>query len=238
MPSIHPYRGQAGSRGERLALVAFLALLGIALLLLIFLPAEGRWLASLLQALEPLILLVALVGAGIANWRFARQRRRAGMALQAAAGDDPFWSAEGLRAQVETLFEPYWRAVVARDILPVADRLTPYWRSVLERGLARWRADDVRPVMFVLDMQGSQVVGLEDWRDNERDQVTVRVDARTAYHATDTRRGEVVEGTSGERIEQQLWQFVRGDAGWLLNRVDLVGSNAAYSDCRIYREMA
>lgn len=186
--------------------------------------------------MQPIILLLALIGIAIAAWRLSRQRRRASAALKAAAAADPFWNEEALQRQVANLFEPYWRAVAGRNIAPVADKLTTYWHANLARGLAQWRADGVKPVMYQIAFMGAQVIGLEDWLADERDQVTLLVDARTAYHATDTRRGEVVEGTIGERTEQQLWQFVRGESDWLLNRVVLVGGSHAFSGCHVIRE--
>lgn len=66
----------------------------------------------------------------------------------------------------------------------------------------------------------------------------MRIDAYTAYHATHIRSGELVEGLPTEREEEQLWQLVRGERGWLINRVELVADAGAYKKCRILREGA
>lgn len=235
---IHRYQGGSSTRNERLGLLVFVAVLLFLLLILFAFPRQAAWVGTSFELLQPVGLVLILLAAAIGSWQFARRQRAAEEAMQAAAADDAFWSPQALHEQVSELFELYWHAVAERDAERIAERLTPYWYGVLTEGFADWRADETRPVMFALELRKITVVGLEDWKNNQRDQVSVRIDAYTAYHATHIRSGELVEGLPTEREEEQLWQLVRGERGWLINRVDMVADAGAYKRCRILREAA
>lgn len=233
---LHRYKGDATTRTDRVSLWIVIGVCLIAVATLVFIPRLASLAQGVLQFLQLLALLAMIVAAivgGIIQWT---RRSAAERALREVAAADAFWAPEVFRVQVGSLFEPYWRAVAAADVRPVADRLTTYWRGRLEQTFAEWRKGQCRPVLFELALKEMSVVGLEDWRNNQRDQVTVRVDARTSYHVTHLLSGSVVEGVAVTRDEAQLWQLVRGDSGWLLNRVELVAGPRAYRDCRVIRE--
>lgn len=233
---LHRYKGDATTPIDRVSVWIVIGICLIAVVTLIFLPRLASVAQGALQFLQLLALLAMIVAAIVgASIQWAR-RSAAERALREVAAADAFWAPEVLRAQVGSLFEPYWRAVAAGDIRPIADRLTPYWRGRLEQTFAEWRKGQCRPVLFELALKEMSVVGFEDWRNNQRDQVTVKVDAWTSYHVTHLLSGSVVEGAAVTRDEAQLWQLVRGDAGWLLNRVELVAGPRAYRDCRVIRE--
>lgn len=233
---IHRYKGASSKRDERLGLLVFVIVLLLLLLILLGFPTQAAWVGHLLQLAHPVLLFSVLLAAAVGSWQFSRRRQVAEEAMLAAARDDAFWSPLVLHEQVTELFDRYWHAVAARDVGRIADCLTPYWYEVLADGFVRWREDETRPVMFALQLRKISVVGLEDWHDNQRDQVSVRIEARTAYHVTHIRSGELVEGLPAEREEEQLWQLVRGERGWLINRVDLVADKGAYRNCRVLRE--
>jgi len=233
---LHCYKGDTANQTDRLWLLVVCAICVLALAILMFMPRLAGMAQGAMQVLQLLALLAMIVAAIAGQIAQSGKRRKAGLALREAAALDEFWSPERLYAQVSSLFEPYWRGVVAGNVNALAERLTPYWRGRLEQTFGEWRMNNTRPVMFDLALKDIAVVGFEDWRNNQRDQVTVRVDARTSYHANNLPSGEVVEGMAASRDEAQLWQLVRGENGWLLNRVELVASPMAYRDCRVIRE--
>lgn len=233
---LHRYKGDTPTKIDRLSVWVVMGICVIALAILLFVPKLAGMAQGVLSIFQ-LLVLVAIVVAAMTGVVVQRHKRSAAeRALREVAAGDAFWAPEVLRAQVESLFEPYWRAVVAGDVRQIAERLTGYWQGRLEQSFAEWRNGQCRAVMFDLALKEISVVGFEDWRNNQRDQVTVRVDARTSYHVTHLLSGSVVEGVALSRDEAQLWQLVRGDAGWLLNRVELVAGPMAYRDCRIIRE--
>lgn len=233
---LHRYKGDATTRADRISVWVVIGICLVALTTLIFIPRLASLAQGVLQSLQLLALLAIIVAAVVGATLQWAKRSAAERALREVAATDAFWAPEILRAQVGSLFEPYWRAVAAGDVRPIADCLTPYWRGRLEQAFAEWRHGQCRPVLFELALKEMSVVGFEDWRNNRRDQVTVKVDARTSYHVTHLLSGSVVEGVAVTRDEAQLWQLVRGDAGWLLNRVELVAGPRAYRDCRVIRE--
>ncbi len=233
---LHRYKGDTPTQIDRLSVLVVIGISVIALAILIFVPKLAGMAQGVLSFFQLLVLaaiVVAAIAGAVIQWH---KRSVAEHALREVAVTDAFWAPEVLRAQVGSLFEPYWRAVVTGNVLPIAERLTTHWRGRLEQTFDEWRNAQCRPVMFELALKEIGVVGFEDWRNNQRDQVTVRVDARTSYHVTNLLSGSVIEGVALTRDEAQLWQLVRGDSGWLLNRVELVAGPMAYRDCRVIRE--
>ena len=90
------------------------------------------------------VLLVAAYGGLV----YQDQRRLAAREVAHAAAADDFWNPERLRQRVEALAEPYWRAVAAGDIGPLADCLSEDWRTYLAERLAAWRLNRARPVLL------------------------------------------------------------------------------------------
>lgn len=233
---LHRERGSGEHGGSRAVLwmvAAFVIALVLGLLFSRRLLGIANAAFPLLEALAGLAMLVA---AGIAGWRLRRRRDAAETAVRAASAKDPFWNPDAFKELVGGLFEPYWRAVGEQSVSGIAEHLSAYWRDTMNGAFAAWRSEHCKPVLFDLHFRAVGIIGMEDWRDNRRDQITAVVDCRTAYHLTDLRNGELVEGLPVERDEKQLWRFVRGECGWLLNRVEIVAGSDAYDACRVVTE--
>lgn len=166
---IHRYQGADRTPLDRAGLFIFVAVVLLLLVILFAFPRQAAWVDGFFLLLQPATLVLVLLAAAVGSWQFARRQRAAEEAMLAAAADDAFWSLQALREQVSELFALYWHAVAARDAQRIADRLTPYWQGVLTEGFADWRADETRPVMFALELRKITVVGLEDWKNNQRD---------------------------------------------------------------------
>lgn len=230
---------QRGSSENDVSLALYWMVAVFAIFLLLALLFGHRLLAiadvafTLLQAF---LVLTMLVAAAVAGWKLRHRRHAAEAAARAAHAGDSFWNPEAFKLLVANLFEPYWRAVGQQNVVGIAEHLSAYWRDAMNSAFAAWRGEHCKPVLFELRFGDACIVGMEDWRDNRRDQITALVACRTAYHLTDMRNGEVVEGQPLERDEKQLWRFVRGERGWLLNRVEIVAGSDAYDACRVVTE--
>lgn len=211
-----------------------IALLGLAVVgLVLWRQVSIESMALGLQVLMVLSIGAVIIYSGFAMRRYVRRARRH---MDQAAAEDALWSHEAFVAGVEALFADYWQAVHQMDAGRVAGRLSDHWQDRMAGHFARWRAEHGRPVQFGLRLDKVAVVGLEDWLDNRRDQVTALVECQTAFHVVDQRNGGVIEGHAIERTEQQAWQFVRGETGWLLNRVQIVEGAAIDAHARVIVE--
>ncbi len=191
-----------------------------------------------LRLLEFGAALAVLLAVAYGGLVYKAKRRLAAREVAHAAAADDFWNPERLRQRVEALAEPYWRAVAAGDIGPLADCLSEDWRTYLAERLAAWRLNRARPVLLDFAFRDATVVGLEDWLSAHRDRVTVRVDVQTSFHVSHLPSGELVEGIATTRPEQQLWTLARGEQDWLIAGIEVVGTAAAYRDCVVFREPA
>ncbi len=235
---IHRTRGDPGPVIDRWLKWPFLTLFAVFVAAL-FLAHEQAEIALFgLRLLELVAALAVLLAAAYGALVYRDQRRVAAREIAQAAAVDAFWNPERLNERVKSLAEPYWRAVAASDIGPVAACLTEDWRDYLAERLASWRQNRTRPVLLDFAWRAAHVVGLEDWQANHRDRVTVRVDVQTSFHVTHLPSGELVEGFAGSRPEQQLWTLARGETDWLIAGIELVGGGAAYRHCTVFRETA
>ncbi len=197
-----------------------IALLLAALVLIVVLAIIVPALGAMLPLAELLLLVVAVV-AGF--YGAARMRHRVGAAdeaLQAAAARDAFWSPDVVRRRVESLFEPYWRAVQHRNVAAIAGDLSPRWRVRLDEAFAIWRTRGFKPVLFSLALNKVEPLAVDDRKVDAEDCFVALVECTTSYHVTDTNTGDVIEGFPDVRTEKQAWHFVRGERQWLLDRVE------------------
>jgi hypothetical protein len=183
---------------------------------------------------------MAIVATGALAWlgstRIHRAVSRARAGVAEAAKRDSLWAHDALVAHIEALFIEYWQAVRGMNEHTLADRLDGHWRDRMAGRFAVWRSEHCKPVVLGMKLQNVSIVGLEDWIENHRDQVTALVKCFTGFHVTNMRTGEVVEGNVGAGEQMQAWRFVRGEAGWLLNRVQIVESASIGDHARVFVE--
>src|SRR5574343_205723 len=235
-PALHPLLTPQPPGGKPW-LVVVAVLLGTALLVGLVAYRPQAVLADTgLMILQGALVLLVFGAVFWASRQMRRWRQRAALALQAAADADDFWNEERLLELARSLFEPFWQGVASRDIAPVRAGLSAYWATRCDTVLGAWQQRNCRPFHMTLQLLDAAVVGLEDWLADPRDQVTVMMRAKTAFHVTELASGALVEGIPGMRDERQLWQFVRGDAGGLLNRVQILADGASGNAGRIIRE--
>ncbi|MDE1545595.1 hypothetical protein PTW32_09190 [Dechloromonas agitata] len=233
---IHRTRGDPGPAIDHWLKWPLLILLAVFVLALFWAREQAEIVLFGLRLLELAAALAVLLAAAYGALVYQDQRRIAAREIEQAAAADAFWNPERLNERVKALAEPYWRALAANDIGPVAASLTEDWRDYLTERLAGWRQNRTRPVLLDFAWREASVVGLEDWQANHRDRVTVRVDVQTSFHVTHLPSGELVEGFAGSRPEQQLWTLARGKTDWLIAGIELVGGGAAYRHCTVFRE--
>lgn len=235
-PPLHRLLGSEPMRFEHRYL--WLMLGGIALLITVVIlqPSLVTDLIVVLRFVEPMAALGLVGSLAYSAWRWRIRQKRAATALQRAAAGDDFWDAGRLEAIVRALFEPYWRALAAGNIAPVARQLSPYWAAKAEATLGAWLASYSRPVLLDLGLQRVSVVGLEDWKADYRDQVTVCLESTNSFHVTHLPSGKLVEGSGMVRQQKELWQLVRGEQAWLLNRVVILGEGASVPATPIVNE--
>lgn len=180
---------------------------------------------------------VAVFGLAIYGaWRLRLRRQRATQAVRRAAENDEYWNEARLIEVVRNLYDVYWRAVASGNTASLHGRLSPYWSEQVTQALQDWRASKSRAVLLDLALGKVSVVGLEDWLADCRDQVTLCIEATNSFHVTHLPTGELVEGNALARQQKELWQFVRGETGWLLNRIRILAEGVAVPDYPIVRE--
>lgn len=223
---LHPVAGEVPENASNLTLALIFGALVLVVLVAIFVPAVSGALEAVGLLAQLLLFVGIMVAAMIGRARLRHRIGEAEEAVRAAAGKDAFWSPETIKARVESLFEPYWRAVQQRSTASIAAELTPSGRQRLDEAFAIWIERGFKPVLFDLALQGVDLMTIEDHDDPQKDRFVAVVACRTSYHVTDTLSGEVVEGFPDSYAEQQAWHFVRGAHGWLLDRVERLAGNA------------
>lgn len=234
---LHPAEGEVPKRASNLALVLILGALVLVILVIVFIPDASESL-DVAALLIQLLAFVGVVGAAIIGGVRVRHRiGKAGEAVRVAASKDAFWSPDAIRVRVESLFEPYWRAVQKRSAASIAAELTPRWQQRLDEAFTIWIERGFKPVLFDLSLQEIKILEAEDHDDPRADCFVALLQCRTSYHVTDTLSGDVVEGFPGSRVEKQSWHFIRGEQQWLLDRVERLGPSGG-SDLDLISDMS
>jgi hypothetical protein len=154
-----------------------------------------------LRLLEFGAALAVLLAAAYGGLVYQDQRRLAAREIaQSAAADD--WNPERLRRRVESLAEPYWRAVAAGDIGPLADCLSEDWRSLSGRAPGRLANEPDAPgaARFRPRCDGSWVAGLADGASRPGDRACRCADLLPRQPSAERRTGR---GHRHLRPEQQ-----------------------------------
>lgn len=233
---IHRLKGDPAPKLESWLKWPFIGLL-VLLVAGLFLSSSLADAAVLGLRLGELFIALAVLGSALYGGAVYQDTRRLAERAQAeSAQRDAFWAPEALKAQLAPQVEAYWRALAGLDATRLAGQLTEDWQAHVDERLHQWRQTGCRPVILDLSVGEIHVVGLEDWQENHRDRVTLRVDVQTSFHVTHLASGELVEGTAMSRPEPQLWHLARGEQGWLVDRVEIVAGAAAYRDCRVFQE--
>jgi predicted lipid-binding transport protein (Tim44 family) len=154
----------------------------------------------------------------------------AGSAVDAATADlerglghvrqmDARFDPAPLAAQARATFAEVQRAVSARDVSPLRDRIAPEMYGVLQRQCDRLRGEQHVNHVEAIDVREADVT--EIWQEMGRDFVTLRLAGTLVDYTMHERTGAVVEGSRTPQAFEEFWTFTRpvGPNAWTLSAI-------------------
>jgi predicted lipid-binding transport protein (Tim44 family) len=122
-------------------------------------------------------------------------------------------------AQARATFAEVQRAVGARDVASLRNRLAPEMYGVLQRQCDRLRAAQHVNHVEAIEIREAEVT--EIWQEMGRDFVTVRLAGTLVDYTTHERTGSVVEGSRTPQSFEEFWTYTRsvGPNAWTLTAI-------------------
>ena len=140
--------------------------------------------------------------------------------LHQAAKLDSFWDEDAIKARVEKVFFTVQRAWMARDQQIAKDFVTErlYDKHRLQTDIMLEQHE--KNMLQNLNLLEVQVVKVDDSVDNAKDKLWTRIRASMIDFMINEKDGRTTGSTSQAKEFVEIWKFVRGPGGWLLDEID------------------
>ena len=140
--------------------------------------------------------------------------------LHQAAKLDPIWDEDAVKVRVEKVFFTVQRAWMARDQQIARDFVTErlYDKHKLQTDIMLETHE--KNMLQNLNLLEVQVVRVDDSANNARDKLWTRIRASMIDFMINEKDGHVTGSTSQVKEFIEVWKFVRGPGGWLLDEID------------------
>ena len=140
--------------------------------------------------------------------------------LHQAAKLDPIWDEDAIKARVEKVFFTVQRAWMARDQQIakafVTERL--YDKHKLQTDIMLEQHE--KNMLQNLNLLEVQVVRVDDSANKAKDKLWTRIRASMIDFMINEKDGRIKGSTSQVQEFIEVWKFVRGPDGWLLDEID------------------
>lgn len=133
---------------------------------------------------------------------------------------DPAFDPGALTAQARNVFFDVQRAVMAREVRPLRDRLTAEMSAVLQGQCDRLRSARQTNRIEKIDVRTVDLT--EAWQEGGQDFVTVRIAAALLDYTVDDSTGRVIDGSRDQtQVIEEYWTFTRpvGPTAWKLSAI-------------------
>jgi predicted lipid-binding transport protein (Tim44 family) len=132
---------------------------------------------------------------------------------------DPTFDPATVAATARGLFGDVQRALIGRDMSPVAARLTSRMYTELSSQCDRLRGSRRTNRMESIDVR--QAEATEAWQESGADYVTIYLAGSLVDYTVDDASGELVEGSRTPQAFEEYWTFTRpvGPNAWRLSAI-------------------
>ncbi|HEV8643166.1 MAG TPA: Tim44 domain-containing protein [Methylomirabilota bacterium] len=133
---------------------------------------------------------------------------------------DPGFEPAAFATIARSAFLDLQRAVAARDVAPLRDRLTSEMSAMLQSQCDRLRSS--RQTNRIEKIEIRRIDVTEAWQESGRDYVTVYLAASLLDYVVDDGTGAVIDGSPTQRQEiEEYWTFTRpvGTGAWKLSAI-------------------
>jgi hypothetical protein len=133
---------------------------------------------------------------------------------------DPVWNLDAIRRRVNEVFFKVQEAWVERDQTLAKDCMSQAIFNKHKMQTDQMIAEHRRNVLEDINLIETEIVDVQDFADNKRDQFWVYVKGEMRDFMADDRTRDIVSGNEDKEKFTELWKFIRAGDTWVLDEID------------------
>ncbi|MFV0544082.1 MAG: TIM44-like domain-containing protein [Marinicella pacifica] len=172
------------------------------------------------RGLSKFLLIVVIVYLAVIFLFIQQKKKKAQQILKKIANKDYVWDPLTIKQWVSEVFEEVYFAYQHRDTKTLKDISTEQFLQSFER---QFRQYDKGLMDYHLEgyvMTGCEVVAVEDFVDNNQDNMAIVVSCELFEYLIFKPENTVVKGEKEFLEYQRLWYFKRRQDKWLLDKIE------------------
>jgi hypothetical protein len=181
--------------------------------------------------------IIALIYAAIHAAVVTSKGHRSDELLEKVAARDRSWSLATLMPRVRHVFDTVQRAWMQRDQELARDCMSEALYLKHKKLTDEMIRCHERNILRQIKLDELRVVGIDDYEDNARDSFCVYVSGSMIDHTIDDRTEYPIKGSVDDPESFcELWTFVRGPQGWVVDEIEPKAGILAISGLRNHSE--
>ena len=172
------------------------------------------------RGLLKLLLIIVIIYLTVLFFLIHQKKKKAKQMLNKIADNDDIWNQSAIKHWVSEVFEDVCFAYQHRDIEPLINISTKQFQQSFQH---QFRQYDKGLMAYHLEgyvMTGCEIVAVEDFVDNNKDNMTIVVSCELFEYLIFTPENTVVKGEKEFLEYQRLWYFKRNQDKWLLDKIE------------------
>jgi predicted lipid-binding transport protein (Tim44 family) len=155
------------------------------------------------------------------SWLVASKNRQCKDLTARLEAFDPMWNMDAISARVEETYFKVQEAWAARDQDIAKDYMSPRLYAKHKAQTDQMIREGRRNVLENVNLKQAKVIGVRDLRDDAKDRFWVHLKGSMVDYTVNDTTGGVVAGSMGKAENfTEIWSFVRGEKGWVLDEID------------------
>ncbi|HEX7517371.1 MAG TPA: Tim44-like domain-containing protein [Chthoniobacterales bacterium] len=174
---------------------------------------KGSW-------LNIILLPILLIYSAIITHQVRRKGRACRELLARLAKQDPVWDLDAIRHRITQVFFKVQQAWMERDQNTARDCMS---NAIFEKH--KMQTDQLisqhrKNVLENINLIETDIVDVEDFADNRKDQFWVYVKGSMIDYTIDDTTNAIVSGKREAESFTELWKFIRAGDTWVLDEID------------------
>jgi hypothetical protein len=181
--------------------------------------------------------IIAFIYAAIHAAVVTSKGHRSDELLEKVAARDRSWSPATLMPRVRQVFDTVQRAWMQRDQELARDCMSEALYLKHKKLTDEMIRDHERNILRQIKLDELRVVGIDDYEDDAQDSFCVYVSGSMIDYTIDDRTEYPIKGSVDDPESfYELWTFVRGPQGWVVDEIEPHAGILAISGLRNYSE--
>jgi predicted lipid-binding transport protein (Tim44 family) len=182
-----------------------------------------------------ILLPILLIYSALLTHKVRKKNRECLALLEKIEQSDPAWNVDRLKHRVDQVYFKVQEAWRERDQDIAKSYMSPALFDQHKIQTDQMIAQHERNVLEKINLIETDLVDVEDFTDNERDQFWVYLKGSMIDYTIDDRTNERISGKREVEEFTELWKFIRSGNNWVLDEID---QKVSFSHLRRFKVMS